>query len=791
MFNKQNIRIAGKPTLGRGDLSLTLKFKPSSLKITESPFGVILNLEDAYLVGEVGTPRFPMQLLRLALPAYSDVTDFQFKVTKKVNVTTKPVFVAPIQEPIPGSRAKPGGRDTIKRSLFDTRSVEINQPTYIPEVRGITPPRLQEYQIALANPASVVRVSSIEHRGVTTILTLAVNPVHQKKNGIIELNTEIKITLAYESTTLPKKGGTLIGNRYYRQARTKFEARQFTDILRGEVVNPDWVPDISDLIPLFPPQYDYLIVTDNQQWDPVTMTPTGQVSNMVDAFQNLVNWKKKRGLSARVVTITDIVQGTYGDFKTGARDLQEVIRNFLKWAYSNWNITWVLLGGDVNIVPIRIVATGCRGGIPVSSVDPPDNNKSFWAGTYLKMHCVNPGEWWPGDWPLILVNPATGTLIPYDTAGTSNAANAGWFYTTDNTYATRTAGPTHFVRVNGPAELLNTTLQWLYRWNRVPTDLYYSSLVGPNYNVSGLHDWDLVDNELYGQNTDSTDLDGVNYTADIGVGRAPVASKTEADAFVNKVIAYEQFCYPDGTLLNVNWPRRLTMVSSNWASRRVISPTGTIPPGDNQYHHDVGNPYSLIKLKEEFENIAWHLFAIVTETDIRVLPYDSEAANTVRGWYFAKSDTDLSISELVLIIFGVVYRIPIPTKWVVAYGYSDEVAPQKYLFDRAVADSSMTDQEVLRKQIAADLPGINTVKRLYEDEIDLPAADATSPPVYHLTGNRLRDTLNLGQHFVSLSGHGSQGGCCALDNNIAHNVTNGFHSFIGYADSCLTNDFQW
>lgn len=197
----------------------------------------------------------------------------------------------------------------------------------------------------------------------------------------------------------------------------------------------------------------------------------------------------------------------------------------------------MLLGGDVDIVPVRIVAAGGRGHIVVETTNPPNDDRSFWTGAYLKMHVVHPGDWWPGDWPPLLVNPATGALIPYDPAGTSTAANPGWYCTTDNTYATRTAGPTQFVRVNGPATLLNTTLQWLYRWNRIPTDLYYSSLVGPNYNVSGSHDWDLLDNGLYGQHTDGADMDGMNYAADVGLGRAPVASVAEADAFVNKVIA--------------------------------------------------------------------------------------------------------------------------------------------------------------------------------------------------------------------------------------------------------------
>lgn len=788
MSTRRIVQVSGKPSLGQGDLKLTVKYKSESLRIVESPFGMIFDLEDACLVGEPGTPGFPMQLLRLALPPHSDVTNFQVAITKKANVTQKPVFVAPIQEPRPGGGAKPDGTEVIKRSWFRPQRAEIEKPAYVQVTHGVTLPRLEGYQRILVEPAPVVRIAAIEHRGVATVLTLEVSPVSQNKEGIVELMTEIKITLTYESTTAPKIGELYISNRDFRPARTASEARRLTTIVKSEVLNPGWVADISTLLPRASTQYDYLIITDNQQWDPGTMNPTVPVGDLVGTFQTLVNWKKRRGLRARVITLTDIVQGAYGDFTTNARDLQEVLRNFLKWAYSHWGISWVLLGGDVCIIPVRVVTGELEGSVPLGTNNPPDENRSYWTGAYLKMHVVDLVELWP-NWPLILVNPALGTRIPYDPTGTSSAVNPGWYYTTNNTYETQTAGPTDFVRVNGPASLLNTNLQWLYRWNQIPTDLYYSSLIGSCYDVPGRHDWDLNDNGLYAQHGAGVLLDGVHFTADIGVGRAPVTSVAEAGDFVNKVIAYEQFRRPDSTALNLNWPRRLTVVSSNWGRRISIWRTDATPPGDNMYYHDAADPYSLIKLRDPFEDIVWHLFTVLTETEIGLLPYDREAADRYRGWYFAKSDTDLSVSENAFPIFGKVYYIPDPTQWVVVYGYSNELVPDRFIFDKATADGSMVDQEILRKQITTDFPGIDLVNRLYEDEVDLPAPDATSPPVKHLTGSRLRETLNHGQHIVSLSGHGNAGGCCTLDRAAALNLTNGYHTFIVYADSCLTNNF--
>ena len=54
----------------------------------------------------------------------------------------------------------------------------------------------------------------------------------------------------------------------------------------------------------------------------------------------------------------------------------------------------------------------------------------------------------------------------------------------------------------------------------------------------------------------------------------------------------------------------------------------------------------------------------------------------------------------------------------------------------------------------------------------------------------MRDALNARPHIVSLSGHGNSDGCCGAGRWMAQNLTNGWHSFIGYADSCLTNQFD-
>ena len=69
--------------------------------------------------------------------------------------------------------------------------------------------------------------------------------------------------------------------------------------------------------------------------------------SFVPSFQPLVDLKARCGMRARIVD-TAWIAANYG----GA-DLQEKIRNFVRFAYENWQTTYVLLGGDNEVIPHR------------------------------------------------------------------------------------------------------------------------------------------------------------------------------------------------------------------------------------------------------------------------------------------------------------------------------------------------------------------------------------------------------------------------------------------------------
>ena len=121
--------------------------------------------------------------------------------------------------------------------------------------------------------------------------------------------------------------------------------------------------------------YPHLIITDNFSWpqsialpDGTTRPPTiadrgaALTGDMITEFERLAEWKTAKGTRSRVVTVSQIVAGNFGDFtKDGfARDLQEVIRNFAKHAHKNWGTLYLLIGGDVEVVPMRTIAGSGR-----------------------------------------------------------------------------------------------------------------------------------------------------------------------------------------------------------------------------------------------------------------------------------------------------------------------------------------------------------------------------------------------------------------------------------------------
>ncbi|MCK5712614.1 MAG: hypothetical protein KAI25_07860, partial [Hyphomicrobiaceae bacterium] len=87
---------------------------------------------------------------------------------------------------------------------------------------------------------------------------------------------------------------------------------------------------------------DYVIITND---------------SLMAAYQALADWKTTKGVPTAIRS-TEWVEANY---RNGS-DLQETIRNFIKDAYAKWGITYVLLGGDTEQVPVRLAHSCFYGG---------------------------------------------------------------------------------------------------------------------------------------------------------------------------------------------------------------------------------------------------------------------------------------------------------------------------------------------------------------------------------------------------------------------------------------------
>ncbi|HST49454.1 C25 family cysteine peptidase [Jatrophihabitans sp.] len=813
-------------------VSVTLHFGRDELTVTPSPFGLVVRLAGVPAGGEPGAPALPRTQVRIAVPEPFWPHTLEVEDSWET-VVEKDAFVRPVQHLRPGIGSEQSREPEHAEAVHCSPHCSCRarqRPIRHPLTQGlpapeVVPPDERRYEAAATDPLPPARAVRIETIGTTHVAVVEINPVRIGPRGELRLCTSLRLRVGYARTAplgdqraahkelsdrlgreidldrvVPEPAARLTGGK---------ELERLLDIAASHVLNPK-VLDRADARlrwPVLDLPCEYLIVTDDCSWDATTFAAGAPVPGLVAAFERLAAAKRARGVSARVVTITDIVAGRYGDVRTGSRDLQEAIRKFLKIARRRWGTSWLLLGGDTSVVPVRSVAGSFEGHVEVGTNATPENNKSYWAGSHLKMHVVNPGVWWGASVDNRLVRPDTGQLIPYDSTGMSNSASPGWYFTASD-YTTRSTMPTNFVRVNGPASLLNATLQFLYHWNTLPTDFYYASLdswlLGQQQVDLGWfsftipfvylpdHDWDVVGNGLYGQHLpDGTDLDGVLLRTDLSVGRAPVDSAAQANTFVDKVLAYEGLRNGSISLRTSRWPARMVLASSDWGGRSWFGATSHTVPGNGEYHHDASTQTSLLKRDGAPESFDYELIAHVSDTDRRVLPFKTNPSATVRGWYFATSAADLSPRQISIPLpWSSPVVFPLSSEWIVVHGPLAEQTPAAFEFDPSGQDGSMADQEALRSQIRSELPGIDEFQRLYEDEYDLSFAQRVAAPVDYLTSGTLTGALNAGPHFVSLSGHGNSDGCCGGSVGLARGLTNGSLGFIGYADSCLTNQFD-
>jgi len=179
------------------------------------------------------------------------------------------------------------------------------------------------------------------------ILSLDVYPMqYQPLEGRLVLHSDITLTISYSGGQINTQAEVSSYDPFYQLIRSYVDNPEDTSSFKipqehRPLLNDDETEPPSPT--RGPPQpslqqasYKYVIVTSSSLWN---------------NFQPLVNWKTSKGVRSIAVN-TSWIYSNYG-----GSDAQKKIRAFISDAVTTWQTDYVLLGGDVGIVPYR----GCYG----------------------------------------------------------------------------------------------------------------------------------------------------------------------------------------------------------------------------------------------------------------------------------------------------------------------------------------------------------------------------------------------------------------------------------------------
>lgn len=273
-----------------------------------------------------GAPDLPALRLRVALPPGARPLRPRLEVRRRV-------ALAGVCRPCPADTPRPLERDDWRR-----RQV----PPAAPD------PRLYASRETYPRDPAVLAGTGV--LGDAAIALVDVVPFELVLDlGALTLLADVELVVPY--ARLAARGGAALA-----------PAPASDEVLRALVANP---AQLATCRPApAPPEATLVILTDDHAWTQGERGPWQRgryLGPITDAFQPLAADHTALGTSARVVRVSDVVNGVHGDFTRNAaglpaRDLAEVLRNFVQGcAYPRWGTRYLLVGGDVEIVPTRHV----------------------------------------------------------------------------------------------------------------------------------------------------------------------------------------------------------------------------------------------------------------------------------------------------------------------------------------------------------------------------------------------------------------------------------------------------
>ncbi len=321
--------------------TVALKFDRKDFILVKNDSYTRIILKKCVMRGEEGFPALPAKKVYAVIPSASKIGRVTESIVKKVKAADN-IMIEPLQP---------------------------NVPAVLGAVLKPAEPRQEIYGSDDFWPKAAAKVLQAKCTAMGTLVEMEVCPFRfHPKEKKLEFIEEMTVNLVYESEAVPE-----IRNKSANELRF---IKKTGERIKKLVVNPEYISvlegkyllgDILDFT--IYPQVDYVIITSN---------------DLSPKFQRLAEWRNTFGLRARVVTVEDILAGTVPDTGAaqfsmaagyadgGTRDVAEAIRNFTKWAAVNWLTSYVLLGGDTEVIPIRQALHTGVGELPYGDINTPD-----------------------------------------------------------------------------------------------------------------------------------------------------------------------------------------------------------------------------------------------------------------------------------------------------------------------------------------------------------------------------------------------------------------------------------
>ncbi len=219
------------------------------------------------------------------------------------------------------------------------------QTPYFPQptnAMGAKPNRAKANYKSVMYPDSILYLGGTQKIGNTNLLSLRISPyVYDALNNNLYFIDSVKVSLDIEPGKMSKT----------QHKNTPIEQDLINALLEK---NGFGRPIVDDTIYFELPKehIEYMIITNE---------------NLKGAFKPLADWKRKKGVRSKIVTVEDI----YSKYSGTTPQLK--IKQFIQDSYEKNYTNYVLLGGDVDVVPAQM----CYIEIPSVSISDTTTYKEY------------------------------------------------------------------------------------------------------------------------------------------------------------------------------------------------------------------------------------------------------------------------------------------------------------------------------------------------------------------------------------------------------------------------------